>query len=224
MLTPDERQRESTEIQVLLAALDSYSDRLEKHHPLALDVVRRLAIAFWRDGDINRAISLLDPAVDQLATLNGPAHDRMRADLLDIVWKIMFEQGQLEQASLILCEVFECRVRHDGALHIASLETQGDLALVLFELGRLEEAELMGSEAFESARTHLGPRHSVTTVLAWNRMLNYERRMDAESARKLAVSELAWLLAEPPSSLTCDQREIQAWLAERWDWGSPRAC
>jgi hypothetical protein len=30
-------------------------------------MVRRLAIAFWREGDINWAISLLDQAVDQLA-------------------------------------------------------------------------------------------------------------------------------------------------------------
>jgi hypothetical protein len=141
--TPGEHERESTEIQVLLAALDSYSDRLEKHHPLVMDVVRRLAIAFWREGDVNRAIGLLDPAVDQLASLDGPDHDRMRADLLDIVWKIMFEQGHLEQASLILCEVLECRVRHNGALHPASLETQSDLASVLFELGREEEAESM---------------------------------------------------------------------------------
>jgi tetratricopeptide (TPR) repeat protein len=214
---------QSGEIPALAAMLDSYTDRFGPCHPDTLAVVNKLAIAFWRAGDINRAIGLLDQGLDRLTSSLGREHPT-RVDALSTLGAIMFEQRHLEQAGMILREVLECRIEHAGANHANSLAAMGDLAAVLFELGQDEEAGSLEREAFESARTHLGKTHPVTCVLAWHRTLSYERFRDPESARGLIVNELAWLLAEAPSGLEADQNIIRTMLAERLNWNAASAC
>jgi len=64
----------------------------------------------------------------------------------------------------------------------------------------------------------------VTWVLAWHRTLSYERAHDSESARRMIVDELAWLLAEAPDRLGTDQSVIRAILVERLNWDAASAC
>jgi tetratricopeptide (TPR) repeat protein len=210
-------------IQALVAILESSADRFGPYHPNTLSVVNELAIAFWRAGEIDRAIGLLDRALDHLTSSLGP-QDPMRIDVLSTLGAIMLEQHRLEQAGMILREVLECRVRHAGANHPDSLAAKGDLASVLFELGQDEEACLLEGDALESARKHLGKTHAVTCVLAWNRALSYDRVRDSESARAVIVNELAWLLAEDPSGLEEGQNTIRTLLAERLNWNAASAC
>jgi tetratricopeptide (TPR) repeat protein len=214
---------ESGQIQPLAALLDSYTDRFGPYHPDTLAVVKELAIAFWRAGDIDKAVGLLDQALDYLTSTFGEEHP-VRVDILSTLGEIMFEQRHLEQAGMILREVLDCCVRRSGANHASSLAAKGSLAAALFDLGHEEEAGFLEREAFESAQVHLGKTHPVTSVLAWNRTLMYERRRDPDSAREVTVNELVWLLAEDPSRLEADQNAIRIMLAERLDWDGAREC
>jgi tetratricopeptide (TPR) repeat protein len=210
------------EIQGLLAALDSHTSSFGADHPQTLAAVNNLALAFWRAGDIDGAIGLLDQALDRTSH-RGLQHP-IQIDLLSTLGEIMLEERHLEQAGVIHREVLECRVRHAGANHPKSLEAKAGLAAVLFELGHDEEATLLEKEAFESARAHLGKAHPVTCVLAWNRALSHERRGELDSARSIIVSELVWLLAEDESLLQADQKTIQTMLSQRLQWMAASAC
>jgi hypothetical protein len=148
----------------------------------------------------------------------------MRGDLLSTLGEIMFEQDHVKQAGVVRREVLESRVRHRGANHADTLAAKGDLAAVLFVLGEEEEAARLEHEACESARAHLGKNHPVACVLAWNRALSYERCGDFDSAQKVIVKELVWLLAEDPARLEPDQSTLRTMLAERLNWDSARAC
>jgi tetratricopeptide (TPR) repeat protein len=173
-----------------------------------------LAIAFWSSGFVDRAIGFLDEAVDRLTLSLGREHP-MRVDALSTLGEMMFQQGHAEEAGVIHREVLECRLRQAGADHPDSLAAKGDLATILRVLGQEDEAERLEREALESAQKHLGKAHPVTCVLAWNRVLSYERRGDLDSARELITAELAWLLPEDPSGLERDQNTIRALLAKR---------
>jgi tetratricopeptide (TPR) repeat protein len=214
---------EADEIYGFMAALESYTDTLGPCHPETLTTANRLAIAFWRAGEVNQAIALLDEVLSRLDSDLGPEHPT-RVDMLSTLAKILFEQHHLEQACVIQREVLECRVRHSGIAHPNSLEAKGDLAVILFGLGEDQEATGLEEEAFESARMYLGKTHPVTSVLAWNRALSYERRGDPDFARSVILNELAWLLTEDPSRLDRDQNAVRSMLAERLNWDMARVC
>jgi tetratricopeptide (TPR) repeat protein len=205
-----------------MAALDLHTSSFGADDPQTLAVVKKLAVAFWRAGDIDGAIGLLDQALD-LTSARG-LELPVQIDLLSTLGQIMFEERHLEQAGVIHREVLECRVRHAGVNHPQSLEAKADLAAVLFELGHHEEATLLEEEAFESARAHLGKTHPVTCVLAWNRAIGHERRGDLDSARSTLVAELVWLLAEDASCLDAHQKTIQTLLSQRLRWNTASAC
>jgi tetratricopeptide (TPR) repeat protein len=213
----------SEEIEELLARLDFQTDLFGPCHPNTVDVVQRLATALARRGDFGRAAGLLDRALDFTSVALENEHP-LRIALLGTLGELMFENGQLDQAGEILREVADCCVRRFGVNHASSLAAKGSLAAALFDLGREEEASSLEREAFESAQIHLGKTHSVTCVLAWNRSLMFERRQDPGSARQVVVNDLAWLLAEEPSSLEADQNAVRAMLAERLNWNGAAAC
>ncbi len=212
-------QNHSAEVQELLARLDFHSDLFGPCHPDTIDVVQKLSIALSQCGDFERAVGLLDRALEAVGDENP-----LRLALLSTLGELLFERGHLEQAGEILREVMDCCIRRSGANHASSLAAKGSLAAALFDLGREEEASSLEREAFENAQLHLGKTHSVTCVLAWNRSLMYERRQDPGTARQVVVNELVWLLAEEPSSLEADQNAIRSMLAERLNWNRAAAC
>lgn len=214
---------EADELYELMVTLDLNTDLHGQHDPQTLAAAKRLAIAFWHAGEIERAISLLAEMLDRLNSCFAPEYP-MRVDVLSTLGEILFEQRYLEQAGAVQREVLEWRIRHSGPNHPNSLEAKGDLAAVLFELGQDEEAARLEQEAFESARAYLSKTHPVASVLAWNRALTYERLQDHESARRIVISELVWLLAEDPSGLEASQNTIRMLLAKRLDWDAARAC
>jgi tetratricopeptide (TPR) repeat protein len=214
---------EADEIYGLMVALDSYTNLLRPCDLQTLAMANRLAITFWRAGEIGQAIALLDQTLNSVTSSLGCDHPA-RVDLLRTLARIFFEQRRLEQAVEIQRELLDLCVRHSGANHPDTLEIMGDLAAILFELGRDQEACQLEQDAFESAHMHLGKAHTVTCVLAWNRMLTLERKGDSDSVRMLIVSELAWLLAEDPSCLDTDQNAVQSMLAERLNWNVAKTC
>jgi len=217
---------DAAEIYELMAALISHTDLFGPDDPQTLSAANRLAIAFWRSGEIDQAIGLLDQAMDRALdrpSSRGLEHP-IQIDLLSTMVKIMFEQHYFEQAGAIQREVLELHVRHSGADHPRSIEAKVDLAAILFELGQDKEAARHEEEAFESARKNLGKTHPVTGVLAWNRVVSYERRGDLESARNVIVNELAWLLTEDPACLEPELSAIRALLSKRLNWNAAAAC
>ena len=222
-LLPDSEASPADEIYGFMTALDSYTDLLGPFHPQTLAMANMLAVAFWRAGEVDQAMALLDQVLDRLRSSRAP-EDPTRVDMLSTLAKILFEQRHLERASIIQREVLEWRVRHSGVNDPASLEAKGDLAVILFELGQYGEAAALEEETFDTARIHLGKTNPISCVLAWNRALRQERGGDPDSARRIIVSELVWLLAEDPSCLDTDQNTVRSMLAERLNWDIARTC
>jgi tetratricopeptide (TPR) repeat protein len=219
----DRGAEEPAVIENLMAALSSSTAQLGAFHSRTVAAANRLAVAFWRAGDINQAVDLLDQALDALA-LSSQSEHPVRTDVLCTLGEIMLEQAQWEQASRIYREVLEYCVRRSGGNHASSLAAKGDLAFVLFELGAEREADQLEREAFENARIHLGKTRPVSCVLAWNRAVRRENGGDVDSARTIFVNELLWLLAENDDKLAADQKTIRAMLAKRLNWDAPRVC
>jgi len=220
---PECRLGDSDELEGYVATLRFCEEQLGSSHPHTLTAANRLGIAFWQAGYSDRAIGLLDQALDRAAAALGSDHP-LRVDLLGTLGEILFEQRQLHQAQAIQREVLANRIRHSGENHPASLEAKGDLAAMLYELGQIEEAGQNEQEAFEGARAHLGSAHTVTTVLAWNRAMSCERLGDVDSARRIIVNELVWLLSAEPSRLEPDQCAIRTLLEERLNWAAAPVC
>jgi tetratricopeptide (TPR) repeat protein len=219
----DRGAEEPAMIENLMAALSSSTAQLGAFHPNTVAAANRLAIAFWRAGDIYQAVDLLDQALDALA-LSSQSEHPVRMDVLCTLGEIMLEQAQWEQASRIYREVLEYSVRRSGANHASSLRAKGDLAFALFEMGADKEAAQLEQEAFENAQVHLGKTHPVSSVLAWNRAVRYENSGDMDSARAIVVNELLWLLAENEDELAADQKTVRAILAKRLNWDAARVC
>jgi hypothetical protein len=213
-------ESEPAEIQVLRAALESYSERFGPCHPLVLDVTERLACAWWVQGEPSRALAVLEETIAALPEDDDKSH----ADLLDLVWKIHFAQRDFESASRILTDVFDRRVRIGGDCHPDALAAQGDLSIILYEKGCFKAAELLAREALLKAQKHLRERDPVTSVIAWNCILIHERLNQPEEALAIAVTHLLWLLAEDSATLDPDLREIQSWLSDRFSWDTAPVC
>jgi tetratricopeptide (TPR) repeat protein len=206
----------------LLDVLDRTTSQLRAFHPQTVDVVNRLAIAFWKIGDVPQAIGLLEQAIEAIAC-SGPDHP-VRSSLLCTLAEIMVEQARWDRAAMLFREVLDVCIRRFGSNHASSLAAKGDLALVLFELGQANEASELEREASESAREHLGKRHTVTCVLAWNRAVRLENNGDANAARTILVDDLVWLLTEEDANLETDHLTVKAMLAKRWGWQSAAVC
>src|SRR5258707_533690 len=96
-------------------------------------------MALWCKGEINRAIGILDQALNGLACSSDPDHP-VRQDLLSTLAEILVEQGHWEHAKAIYSEVLKLSILRSGENHPSSLAAKGDLAMVLFELGQTNEA------------------------------------------------------------------------------------
>jgi tetratricopeptide (TPR) repeat protein len=219
----DARPGDSEELASRVALLELCTDMWGPCHQETFAAAHQLGIAFWEAGHGERAIGLLDQALDGLTSTLGREHP-LRLGMLSTLGEILFDQRHLDQAGAVQREVLACCVERSGANHPTSLEAKGTLAAILFELGDAEEAGRLEQEAFEAAQQHLDKTHPVACVLAWNRAMSYEGSGDPDAARRLIVDQLVWLLAEDPEGLEDDARVIRAMLAERLDWNAPRAC
>jgi hypothetical protein len=217
------RNHSAAEIHGLIGELDRHAAHFGVYHGETIAVAHRLAIALWCAGEINRAIGILDQALDGLAS--SPQRDQsIRQDMLGTLAEILVESGQLEQAGVIYRDLLELCIRDSGESHPSSLAAKGDLATVLFELGQTTEASCLEGQAYANARLYLGRAHPVTCVLAWNRLLRCEIAGEADSAGAILVEELAWLLTHEGEPLSSDQEMIRAMLARRLNWDSARVC
>lgn len=136
----------------------------------------------------------------------------------------MVQQTHWEQAHLIYREVLECCIRRSGAHHPSPVAAKGDLSAILFELGEDDDAEQLEREAFQDAQTHLGNHHAVTSVLAWNRALRFEKAGRVDAARTIVLKQLSWLLTRDGADLEDEQKTIQTMLAQRLDWDTATPC
>jgi tetratricopeptide (TPR) repeat protein len=220
---PEYRLGDSDELEEHVAMLRVCTEQFGPCHPRTLNAAKSLAAAFWLAGYADRAVGLLDQALDFAASTLRGEHP-IRIDLLSTLGKILFEQRHLEGALAIRREVMEYCVRHSGPNHPSSLEASGDLAAILYELGQDEEAAQLEREALEGARAHLAKTHPVTSVLAWNCAVSHERRGDLDSARSIIVSELSWLLVAEPFYFEPDQETIRTFLERRLNLAGASAC
>jgi tetratricopeptide (TPR) repeat protein len=211
------------DIPQLITELDQYATRFGPYHPETIAVAHRLAVGFWCTGEIDRAMSILQQALEGLASSVNP-NDPVQLDLLCTLAEILVEQDRLEQAAAVYRDIVNLSISRSGETHPSTLAAQGDLALVLFELGRHDEAACLEGQAYACARDLLGAQHPVSCVLAWNRAQRFESNGDGEAATSIIRNELAWLLTQTEGALVTDQKMIRAMLAKRLNWDSAGAC
>jgi tetratricopeptide (TPR) repeat protein len=215
-------ERSQLAIPDLVAALESSSAQLGPYDPRTITVANRLAIAFWHAGGIDQAINLLDQALDRLA-VSGSEHP-IRADVLCTLGEILIEHEQWERAGAVMGEVLDLCIRRFGESHPSSIAAMGDLSSVLFESGNLVEATRLQSEAVAYARVHLGKEHPVSSVLEWNRVRRSDDLADAETAKRILIDDLLWLLSADEMALDEDQQTIREMVAERLNWNTAGRC
>lgn len=214
---------QQAEMQGLVNDLETHSDHFGPFHPRTVAVANRLALALWSVGEVQRAVSLLDQALNGLASVRELDHP-VRIEVLSTLGDIFVGQSLWEPASGVYREILEYCVRRSGEHDASSLAAKGDLAIALFELGKKSEAVALEAQALESARCHLGKMHPVTCILAWNIVLRHESAGDGDSARRIVLDDLSWLLAQDQAVLDDDQRIIQKLLASRLQWDTAAAC
>jgi tetratricopeptide (TPR) repeat protein len=207
----------------LILELDRSTAQFGPFHPETVVVANRLAMAFWKAGDIDRAVGVLDQALDGMSSSCPPDHP-IRSDLLCTLGEIMADQGNWEQAASIYREILDGCTKRSGPNHESSLAARGDLAAVLFESGKAKEAGEMERDASDCAGIYLGKTHPVTCILAWNRAQRLENEGDADSARAILVNDVFWLLSEDENQLQTDQKAIRGMLAKRLGWDAARVC
>jgi tetratricopeptide (TPR) repeat protein len=215
--------RPNADIHGLMTELDRRAGQLGPYHPETVAAAHQLAIAFWRAGDTNRALGILNQALEGLEPSVQSDHP-VRLDLLGTVAEILAEQGELDRAAVIYRDVLQRSIRSFGENHSNSLAAKGDLSLVLFELGNTDEAAGLETEAYVSAQEHLGREHCVTCALAWTRALRFEATGNGIAARAILADELAWLLTKSEDSVLPDQRMIRAMLSRRLLWDAAPRC
>ncbi len=204
----------------LLASFESVAAEHGLAHPQTVTAAKSLAAVLVIIGEIGQAINLLRTIVGHVSD-SDPLR---RIDLLGAVGQILLACGHLDAANAMRREAVEWCVRCLDAGDTRLLKAKSDLARVLFELGENEEAIRLEQEAFESARIHLGKTHPVVCELAWNRALSHERLGDLDSARRILVDHLMWLLAEDPVNLATDQNTIRNLISEWLQWESASVC
>jgi len=213
--------REVVQIPDLFEELDRSTSRFGAIHPRTVDIVNRLAIALWEEGDIRQVIDLLDQAIE--ATASGGFDHNVRCDLLCTLGRIMAEQTRWDRAATIYRELLQTCILRLGSDSARTLAAKGDLAAVLFELGEAAEAAELERDALESARDSLGRKHAATCVLAWNRAIRLENDGDGTAARAI-LDDLLWLLAAEDSTLETDHLAVKAMLSKRRGRATAAAC
>jgi hypothetical protein len=93
-----------------MAALDLSTAQFGPFHPHTIGAVNRLATAFWKAGDTNRAVGLLDQALDGMASSSSLAAE---GDLA----VVLFELGKANEASEIERDASDRARMHLGKTH-----------------------------------------------------------------------------------------------------------
>lgn len=85
------------DVRRLIGVLESHSAEFGTFHPQTIAVANQLAAAFWRAGNIDQAIGILEQALMGLDSSDEPEHS-VRAELLGTLASIFAEQGHWENA------------------------------------------------------------------------------------------------------------------------------
>src|SRR5215470_5925346 len=109
-------KRPVADIPLLMTELDQNAARFGPYHPETLATAHRLAVGFWCAGEVDRAIGILNQALQGLAASARP-NDPVQIDLLSTLAEILVEQGSLERAAAIYREIVGLSVRISGEAH-----------------------------------------------------------------------------------------------------------
>lgn len=144
------KERPVANVPRLMMELDQHVARFGPDHPEAIAVAHRLAVGFWCAGELDRAIGILNEALQRIRLWTDP-NDPLQFDLLGTLAEILAEQGRWERAAGIHRNIVGLSITRHGEAHPSTLAAKGDLALVLFELGHDEEAARLEDQVYSRA-------------------------------------------------------------------------
>ncbi|NOT31391.1 MAG: CHAT domain-containing protein [Planctomycetes bacterium] len=134
--------------------------------PLA-DVIVRVALLLYEQGDLREATALLERALLIQQEVLGPEH----ADTLSTVntlGVLYWNRGELATARTMYERAFEARERLLGPDHPRTATAANNLGLLLTQQGEWLAARPLLERALAVKEAELGPEHPDTTVLVMN--------------------------------------------------------
>ncbi|KAL8364658.1 hypothetical protein RB595_003778 [Gaeumannomyces hyphopodioides] len=172
---------------------------LSEEHPDRLASQYELARAYEADGQVAKAVGLLEHVVAvQGGTLSEEYPGRLAS--------LYRDQGRWEEAEKLEVEVMETRKTKLGVDHPDTLTSMANLASTFWNQGRWEEAEKLFVEVMETHKTKLGVDHPDTLTSMANLASTYSNQGRWQEAEKIEVEVMETsktkLGVDHPSTLT----------------------
>lgn len=182
-------------------------------HPSTTAVMSNLAVTRGRMGDLAGAQELQEAVLKNRWSSLGSEHSLTRTAMKNLAITLS-KRGELVKGQELLEAALALDRDAFGDEHLDTLDTMHNLANNRHNRGDLVGAEALMVHVFRLYQKQLGPEHPRTTAAAWGLLLIYADGKDPESANRVLQDELAWLLNRDVSTLTHQQRNIRAALAE----------
>ena len=192
---------------------DSESGYLTQDEDLTdwrLTILMNLASAV-EDEEPLRAEQILNQLIRLRSERSGPDHQEVQLIRFNL-GGILFEQGHVERAMMLLTEAHEELVHHSGEESFMAIGAAAGVGVGLIVSGRAEQARLLLERYAEIAARVLGPEHQWTLItemsLAWA-LLELGRIEESEAlATRIGDSTLI----DPEDVLTRERVLAACWL------------
>ena len=163
----DPRERAAADIAEGRMAIEEAERREGPASRLLADVIIRLALILYEQGDLLEATALLERALAIQQEVLGAEH----TDTLSTVNSLgvlYWTRGELATARVMYERAFEARERLLGRDHPRTASAANNLGLLLTQQGEWLAARPLLERALTAKEAELGPEHPDTTVLVMN--------------------------------------------------------
>ncbi len=140
------------------SALDIRESRLEQPHVEIVRSIRDVAITYWRQDQLDKAMELTQEARAMLLEVPGE-NKRLHNSLTNTLANIYAYQGRDAEAEPLIRELLGARYEQYGEKHLQTGFAHDNLAITLDALGKWEEAEQHYRKALEILLLVYGDNH-----------------------------------------------------------------
>ncbi|MEM6470227.1 MAG: serine/threonine-protein kinase [Planctomycetota bacterium] len=176
-------------VEVLELSDQQFALKLDPDSKLRVEAQSQLGFAYVRAGDFQKAIELLEPAVDSAVRAFGEHADETTMTCNHLATALI-GAGQMQPALELLQPIHDYHRKHETQVTEASLQTANNLALALGAVRKLDEAITMLNEAVEGNTELFGPTDPRTLMTKSNLAVAYLNRGQPAKASPLIEETL----------------------------------
>jgi tetratricopeptide (TPR) repeat protein len=148
-------------------ARQTYETRLGLDHPDTLTSMNDLASAYLANGQLNKAVQLIEQTLQKRQTILGPNHADTLATMNNLATTYK-ELGQLDKSLSLHKQALEKSMAHLGPDHAETLTSMNGLANAYWDTGQLDKAIPLFEQALEKLKVEPGPDHPRTLIVMSN--------------------------------------------------------